>query len=175
MTHPADRCIIVRLMVIPDRSGNRLCLRSNLCKQRGRPIHKNLRLAILSHRSLLHLPPQHMHHQLCAVAQTEHRDPKLKQLLCISRRSLLITTVRSSGQNDPLRVHFLNLFKIRPVGIYLTINIAFSDTSCNQLVILTAKVNDNYLFLIHKPSSSCFSSNGIPSYVSKNCRQFLLL
>ena len=147
--------MIVRLMAIPDCSGNHLRLRSNLCKQRGRPIHKDLCLAVLSHRSLLYLSAQHMHHQLRAIAQTENRDPKLKQFLCISRRSLLITTVRSPGQDDPLRVLFLNLLNTRLVGIYFTVNITFSDAPCNQLIVLTAKVNDDYLFLIHEPFSSC--------------------
>ena len=35
------------------------------------------------------------------------------------------------------------------VGIYFTVNITFSDASCNQLIVLTAEINDDYFFLIH--------------------------
>ena len=39
------------------------------------------------------------------------------------------------------------MLDVRTVGIDLTVNIALSDTSGNQLIVLTAKVNDNDFFL----------------------------
>ena len=94
-----------------------------------------------------------MHHKLCAVAQAKYRDSQFEQLSGIGRRVCFVTTVWSSGKDDSLGIHCLNLLNASPVGVYFTVNIAFSDTPCNELVVLAAKINDDYLFLIHSFSS----------------------
>ena len=128
MAHPAD------------------CFFCHIGKQRWFCFHKYLCFSIFTHGSLLHPAAQYMHHKLCAVAKSQHGNAQFKKRLLISRSTGFITTVRSTCQNNSLRIHRLNLLQIRLVRIYLAVNIAFSDTPCNQLIVLPAKVNDDYLF-----------------------------
>ena len=55
----------------------------------------------------------------------------------------LITAVRTAGKDDSLRIHLFDLCKIGLVRINFAVYIAFSDTSCNKLIVLTTKINDN--------------------------------
>ncbi len=101
-------------------------------------------LAVLSDLCTSHTAAKHEHHELCAVAEPQHRYPKPEQLSGVYRCVRRITTVRSAGQDDPLGIHFLNFFNIGFVRIYLTIYITFTDAPCHELVILPAKIQYNH-------------------------------
>ena len=55
-----------------------------------------------------------------------------------------ITAVRAAGKYDSLRVHRFDLLNICFVRINLTVHITFPDTSCDKLIILSAKVKDDH-------------------------------
>ena len=129
MAHPADRVLW------------------DILKQLSRTVHIQLSLAIFSYGSLFHPAPKDMHHELCAVTESKHRYSYLKQLLSTSGSPGLIAAVRPSRKDDALRLHLLYLCNVRSVGIYLAIDIAFSYTPRDQLVILASEINYNDLFL----------------------------
>ncbi len=107
----------------------------------------HLSLSILTHSRSLDIATEHEHHELRTIAQPQHRDPQLKQFLCVAGRILLVATVWSARQYDPLRIHCLNLFDVCLVGIDLAIYIAFPDTPCHKLVVLTAEIDDDDLLI----------------------------
>ena len=112
-------------------------------------VHQNLRLAILPHIRTRHGSPKHMHHKLCPITKPQNRNPHLKKLPRVRRRIRLITTVRSSRQDNPLRIHRLNLLKLRLIRINLTVHIALPDTPRHKLVILSPKIQHNHQFSLH--------------------------
>ncbi len=107
----------------------------------------HLRLSILAHRRFLDIAAEHEHHELRAVAESQHRDPQFKKLLCAGRGIFLVTAVWSARQYDTLRIHRLDLFDVCPVGIDLAIYIALPDTPCHKLVVLTAEIDDDHLLV----------------------------
>ena len=74
-----------------------------------------------------------MTHELRTVAQSQHRNAKLKQFFAAGSSSFLIHTIRAAGQDNALWIHFFDLFDISLVRINLTINIAFTHAAGNQL------------------------------------------
>ena len=48
-------------------------------------VDEHLGLTIFSYVRALHLAAEHMAHELSAVAQTQNRNTKLEQLVCVSR------------------------------------------------------------------------------------------
>ena len=88
-------------------------------------------LAVLSDLCTSHTAAKHEHHELCAVAEPQHRYPKPEQLSVAGSRPRAVATVRPAGQDDTFGIHGLDLLQIRPIGIDLTIHIALPDTSCH--------------------------------------------
>ena len=119
-------------------------------KQRGRPIHFHLRLAVLADRGSFYAAVQQIGHQLGTVTNSQNRDPQLEDFLRTSGRVLSVYAVGPSCKNDALRIHFLNLFKAHSTGVDFAVHIAFSDSSGNQLIVLSAEVEDDYKFSIHR-------------------------
>ena len=61
-------------------------LRTYALKHLGRSlVDEHFSLTILSHIRALHLAPEHMAHELRAIAQTQHRNTKLEQLVRVGR------------------------------------------------------------------------------------------
>ena len=96
---------------------------------------------------------QYMAHELRAIAESQYRNTKLKQLFAAGSSALLVHAVWTASQDNALRIHFFNLFDISLVRINLTIHIALTYTAGNQLVVLTAKVDYNNLLSVHEFSS----------------------
>ena len=48
-------------------------------------INQNFCLSILSYFCALYFSAKYMRHQLCAIAETKHRNPQFEKLLCVSR------------------------------------------------------------------------------------------
>ena len=61
----------------------------------------------------------------------------------VMRRGLLIDTVRSPGEDNPLRIHFLKLVQCYRIRMHLTVHTALSDSPGNQLIVLPAKIQYN--------------------------------
>ena len=74
---------------------------------------------------------KNMHHQLCAVAQSQNRNSKFKQFLAASCCTFLIATVRTTGKDNALRVHLFNFLDAGLVGINFTVHITFPDPACH--------------------------------------------
>ena len=111
-----------------------------------------LGLAVLPGRILLgccHLSAQGVGHQLAAIADAKDRHAQLKDLGIVMGRILLINAAGAAGEDDADGVHGLQLFKGGGIGLYLAVDIAFPDAAGNQLIILTAKVQDNDHLMIH--------------------------
>ena len=169
MAHPALRKHGILCMILQDLSDPRILrvfffitviirdlgsFRPHTRKKPGSRIHIDQGLAVLPHRSFGDFTPQHMLHQLRAVAKPQHGDPHGKKLRRTAGRSFLVAAVGAAGQNDALRLHGANLFEIRFVGIDLAIYIAFPHAACHQLIVLTTKIYDNDFFVFHLRSFS---------------------
>lgn len=130
MAHPADRTL------------------ADVAKEQGRLIHLYLGLAILADWGSLHFSTEQVGHQLRTIADAKDRNTKLKYLPVITRRGLPICTVRSPGKDDSFGIHFPDLFQAQCMGMHFTIHIAFPDTSGDQLIILSTKIqyDDKFLF-----------------------------
>ena len=129
-------------------------LRRYLLKKHAVVIHRDLNLTVFPDRRLLHLAAQHLHHNLCAIAKTEHRNPHLKKFPGTGRRPPLITTVRASRQYDTLRIHLPYFRQICLIRINLTVDITLSNTSRHQLIVLSAEIQYDNCFSVHFISPS---------------------
>ena len=131
VAHPADRLI------------------RHIRKKRRGSVNLHLRLSVFTDRSRLHAASKKMCHQLGAVTDPQNRHPKFKNIHPASGGVLIINTVRASRKNNAFGIHFPQPFQTDAAGMNLTINIAFPDPSCDQLIILTAKIKYNDHFLFH--------------------------
>ena len=140
MTHPANRlfCYIGKQLTVL--------------------IHCHLNFSVLTDRCLAYMSAQDVHHQLSAIAQSKYRNSHFKQFSAAGRGSLFVTAVGASGKNDSLRIHLPNCSNVGFIGIYFTVNVAFTNTAGYQLIVLAAKINDNDFFSVHE-LSSYFPSN----------------
>ena len=107
-------------------------------------------VAVLADGGRLHLAAQFMCHELRSVADAQHRDPQPEQGFVASRRIVCIDAVGPSCQDDSLRVHGQDLSRRLCIGMDLAINVAFSDSSRDQLLVLSAKVQDYDQFSVHR-------------------------
>ena len=124
-----------------------------IAKQLAGLVHGYFNLSVLTNRSLADMSAQYMAHELRAIAESQYRNTKLKQLFAAGSSALLVHAVWTASQDNALRIHFFNLFDISLVRINLTIHIALTYTAGNQLVVLTAKVDYNNLLSVHEFSS----------------------
>ena len=106
-------------------------------------VNQKFCFAILADICFFNFSTKDMHHQLCAIAKSKYRDSKFKQFFLISRCIRFIAAVWTAGKDNSLRIHFFNLCNICLVRIDFAIYVAFSDASRNQLIVLTAKIDDN--------------------------------
>ena len=118
-------------------------------KQRAGGIQVHQRFAVFPLGSLGHTAAQLVHHQLAAVANPQNRHAPGIHGGINGGRIRQISAVGPTGKNDPLRVFGLDLCKISAIGINFAIHVALADAACDQLVILTAKIQNNDSFLLH--------------------------
>ena len=142
---------------------------SNSLEQFGGDIHIYFCLAVLSHLGSLYLTAQYMRHQLCTITQPQHRDAQLKQLFRAGSSTFLITAAGTAGENDSLGIHGFNLSQICFIGIDFTINIAFSHTSGNQLVVLTAEIKNHNHLSFHRNNHAFLLSAAIRWKSTSGC------
>src|SRR3972149_4205797 len=87
-------------------------------------------------------------HKLHPVADAEDGNPQFKYLPGTYRGAFLINTRRTSGEDDPFGTELLYLRQRRIEGHDLRIDLRLSDTPCDKLRILGAKIKDQYLVCV---------------------------
>ena len=132
--------------------------RRYILKQLAVGVHHYFNFSVLSDRRLLHLAAQHLHHNLRAITKPEHRNPHFKKLRRTSRCSRLVAAVRTSGQNNALRIHLPYFCQVRLIRINLTVDITLPDAARHQLIVLSAEIQYDYCFSLHfiSPLLLCF-------------------
>ena len=101
-----------------------------------------------------HDAAQRTAHQLHAVANTENRNSRMKQLGFDLRRIFGIDARRSSRKDNAFRCFVDNRIRALAVADDFGVDAAFADTPCNQLRILSAKVNNDDSFIRYHRYSS---------------------
>ena len=93
---------------------------------------------------------QSVSHELHAVAKAEHRRAQFEYFCFNTRRFFFVYAVRTACENYTHWVQFFDFSNRFIIRIHFTVNVVFTNATCNQLIILTAKIdNDNKLFLVH--------------------------
>ena len=77
------------------------------------------------------------------------------------RRGFVINAVGTACKDNSLGGNILDFLNINSIRQNFSVNITFTHSACNQLIILTAEVEYNYGFLItHILSSSFLLTSG---------------
>ena len=84
--------------------------------------------------------------QLHAVADAQHRHAEGKQLLAQARRALLIDAVGAAGEDDAAQVIACPRLHGRGVVHDLAVDAGFAHAAGDELVVLTAEIENDYLF-----------------------------
>ena len=122
-------------------------------KQHAGRVHHGVDCAVLAYRAGPDFAAECVTHKLHAVANTKHGYAKLKQFLGAVRRAFVVYTVRTARQYDTDRSNLLDFFHGSVAGQYLGVHVALAHTSGNQLLVLSAEVEDKHrLLFFHKPS-----------------------
>ena len=142
-------------------------LRHSLQQGRIRGVHLDLRPSVLPESGPGHIAPQDPLHQLCAVAESQNRDPEGEQLRGAGGGAFFIAARRTSGQDDALRRHLPDLLQRGTIGIDLAVDVVLPDPARHQLVVLSAEINDDDFFLVLN-FHSLFSFTGISSDTARS-------
>ena len=120
-------------------------------------IKEGLGLAVFTGRILLGLgdqAAQGVGHQLAAVANAQNRDAQFKNGRIHMGRGLQIHGVGAAGEDDAHGIKGLDLLHGHFIGFDLAVDIAFPNAAGDELIVLSAKVQDED-FLRHK-LASCY-------------------
>ena len=101
-------------------------------------------LSVFTNRSGGYRSSQKMVHQLGAVADAQYRNPQFKYAFITGRRIITVYAVRAACKNNALGILLTDLLQAHGIGVDFTVNVAFPDSSGDQLVILPAEVQDNH-------------------------------
>lgn len=115
--------------------------------------------AVLTLPRLGHRAPQRLRHRLEAVADSEHRDPRLKQRGIKLRSLVSINGGGPSRQNDGGRPPGDDLIDRRVRTDDLGIDVSLTDAPGDELRVLGAKVHDEDQIML---GSHGRESNGAP-------------
>ena len=93
-----------------------------------------------------HLAAQHLGQQLTAVADAKDRDPQFKDRRIHLGRSRFIYAVRTPGKDDPDGGKRADLLQRHGVWVDLAVDVTFAHPPGDQLIVLTAEIQDQYAF-----------------------------
>ena len=133
--------------------------RLHIGEQLALGVHKHLGLAVLTLGSAADMTAQQVHHQLAAVADSQHRDAPVEDLGVDGGRIFQIDAVGAAGEDDALGVLRLDDRQVSFVGIDFTVDIVLADTARDQLIVLAAEIQHDDSFMLHDvllPFSRCF-------------------
>ena len=105
-------------------------------------IDEELAPAVLTLQGLADLSPEHMGHELHAVADAEHGDAHLEKLRRVQRRSRLVNARRPARKDDSFRLELADCFQAYIEGMNLAINMGFPHPAGDQLGGLRTVVED---------------------------------
>ena len=117
----------------------------NTVKQFACGINGHLNFTVFV-RACLNNAAQCMRHKLSAVANSHYRDAEFKKFLLIQNGILTVNTFRPARKYYTAVSRGFNFLYRSGIRTYFRINIIFSDSSCNQLIVLSAKVKHQNLF-----------------------------
>ena len=151
----AGGCLLDVVVVAHPADGGGL----NILEHLAAVVHKDLGLAVLTLRGAADMTAQQVHHQLAAVADSQHRDAPVEDLGVNGGRIFQIDAVGAAGEDDALGVLRLDDRQVSFIGIDFTVDIVLADTARDQLIVLAAKVQHDDSFMLHDvllPFSRCF-------------------
>ena len=123
--------------------------RGQAVKQRAGGVEVDKRFAVFPLRRFADHAAQHVHHELAAVADAQHRHAPGVDGRVDGGRIGQIGAVGAAREDDALGVFGLDLGKVGLVGINFAIDVAFAHAAGDQLVILAAEVENDDGFLLH--------------------------
>lgn len=106
-----------------------------------------LNLAVFGNRSGCNLAVAHPCDELTAVADAENRNADVKNIFCIMRRFHIKNRVRSACEDDSLVAVCLDRLKVGGVGENLGVNVEITDSAGDELIVLSAEIEDKYFFV----------------------------
>ena len=105
--------------------------------------------AIFTDMARLYSTAQSIGHHLYAIADTQDRDSHFKDFLFQSGSAFLINTAGTTGENNTDGREFPDLLQGHIVGMDFTIHIAFPHSACDELIVLTAEIQNKDLLIFH--------------------------
>ena len=115
-------------------------------------VEKGGGLAVFASRIRLRgsdLSAEVVRHELAAVAYAEHGNAQLEYLRIHLRRAGSVNALRAAGEDNADGVVCFYFVYRHAVGLYLAVDIAFTDSACDELVILAAEVQNKYALILH--------------------------
>ena len=97
----------------------------------------------------LYSTAQSIGHHLYAIADTQDRDSHFKDFLFQSGSAFLINTAGTTGENNTDGREFPDLLQGHIVGMDFTVHIAFPHSACDELIVLTAEIQNKDLLIFH--------------------------
>ena len=107
-------------------------------------------LAILAERRLINRAAKLIRHNLEAIADTEHRDAGLEDLLVDARGAGFEHGGRAAGQDDGLRILGKHLVGGHGMGHKLGIHVGFAHATRDKLGVLRAEIDDEHWTFRHR-------------------------
>ena len=112
----------------------------------------DLRKSEFALMSAFNLATQLISHGLHTIADTQHRDAKLKNTLRCLVGTFFIYAGMAAGKDDafqlPVAGVLFDPFVTDIAGMYFAIHVGLTDAACNQLCDLRTKIKDEN-FLMH--------------------------
>ena len=87
--------------------------------------------------------------KLRAIADSENRDSQRENARIHIRRAVGIDAVRPSGEDDTDRVIGSDFRQGHRAGMHFAINMVFADATGNELVVLSAEIQNQYALILH--------------------------
>ena len=130
-----------------------------ISEEHGRPVRNlKLRPAVLADRRCLNLAAKFVCHELRTVAYTEDGHAEGKNFLAVRRGILLVDALRAARKDDRLGRERTKLLQRERMRMHLAVDAALAHAPCDQLVVLSAKVQyDNQFMAILLQGKSSFN------------------
>ncbi len=130
-----------------------------ISEEHGRPVRNlKLRPAVLADRRRFNLAAKFVCHELRTVAYTEDGHAKGENFLAVRRGILLVDALGAARKDDRLGRERTKLLQRERMRMHLAVDAALAHAACDQLVVLTAKVQyDNQFMAILLQGKSSFN------------------
>ena len=122
----------------------------NVPEQQTVGILNYLNLTIFAFFTALYLSSEGIGNELTTVADSENRHTDAEYLFGDMWRARIVNAVGTACENDSGWVHRLDLTDRRVKSLDLAVNTALTDSSCYELVILSAEIKDDTELVRHK-------------------------